>query len=77
MRPADTQTGRIRIWLETHDGLCAMAPINWHPPIIRVAARIFDLKRLGYLIDAHHRCPIHDADHAYYQLAGGAGGRLF
>lgn len=69
-----TQTARIRSWLETNDGLCAMAPIDWSPPIIRVAARINDLREMGYLIKTTHTCPQHrpggSVHHAYYQLEG-------
>jgi len=70
-----TQTSRIHAFLESNDGLCAMAPIDWSPPIIRVAARINDLREMGYVITTQHRCPEHRpgsrANHAYYQLKSG------
>jgi hypothetical protein len=72
----NTQVARILAWLSQHDGLCAMTPLDWHPRIYRVAARIFDLKEMGYAIQTNNRCPIHDnADHAYYRLD--SMGRLF
>lgn len=50
-------------------GLCAMEPLEWEPPITRVAARIHGLTKKGIVIDAQHTCPEHDgARHAYYHL---------
>jgi hypothetical protein len=65
-----TQVARIRTMLENDDGLCAMAPLDWNPPIVRVAARINDLREMGWIIETVHQCPRHfkPRHHAYYRL---------
>jgi hypothetical protein len=68
--PHVTQVARIRTMLEGNDGLCAMAPLDWNPPIVRVAARINDLREMGWVIETIHKCPLHfkPRQHAYYRL---------
>lgn len=68
-----TQNQRILTYLLlTQIGLCAMAPLDWNPPITRVAARIHNLKGQGWGIVTQQQCPRHDTpkNHAFYVLAG-------
>jgi hypothetical protein len=71
MSDKPTQNERIIHFLRmTHNGLCAMNPLRWDPPITRVAARIHNLRAMGYAIESKHKCPVHGgANHAYYVLA--------
>ena len=66
-----TQNQRILARL-TRGALCGMEPLRWSPPITRVGARIYDLRRDGWIINAHSTCPEHQGrqQHAYYELVG-------
>lgn len=77
MNTTDIQIDRIYAWLDQNDGLCGMAPLDWSPRIYRVAARILDLRAMGYQIETLNKCPIHNAAHAYYRLTLPEEQRLF
>lgn len=62
-----SQTDRVMTALRG-GGVCAVETLGWSPPITRLAARVYELKRKGILIDTTQPCPEHCADHAYYRL---------
>ena len=62
-----TQKARILAAL-TRQELCSIEPNGWHPPILRTAARIGDLKADGWIINRQH-CVVHGSNHVGYQLA--------
>lgn len=63
-----TQADRVMTGLRA-GGLCTVETLGWEPPITRLAARIYELKQKGILIDTTHTCPEHGgAEHAYYRL---------
>lgn len=45
-----------------------MEPLSWSPPITRVGARIFDLRKTGMPITTETKCPEHGTAHAYYKI---------
>ena len=67
-----SQDDRVYTALMVYGGLCGMQPLRWSPPITRVAARVWSLKKKGVVIDTLTNCPDHGgARHAYYRIPKG------
>lgn len=57
--------------------MCSTEPLEWQPRIVRVAARVKDLRDQGFEIETETTCGIHGSQHALYRLVDQDQGRLF